>query len=220
MLARWPVPYEAVEFPTEFGVTRVQACGPQEGSPLVLLPGGGATSTVWFANVETLSRSHRVFAVDVMGDAGRSAPNVGNGRSLRTSEDLLSWLGEVIDQLGPESVSLCGHSYGAQIALAYASHAPHRVRRLVLLDPMGCFAGMSPRYLLHALPLLLRPSGPRLRALFEWELGGGRALDADWLNLATTGAAEFRTKIVVPRKPSHERLRGLDIPTLLLLAGR
>jgi pimeloyl-ACP methyl ester carboxylesterase len=76
-----------------------------------------------------------VFAVDAMRDAGRSVTNVQDGRGLRTSEELMSWLGEVIDDLGLESVSLCGHSYGGQIALAYALHAPHRVRRLVLLGP-------------------------------------------------------------------------------------
>jgi pimeloyl-ACP methyl ester carboxylesterase len=220
VLARWPVLYEAVDVSTEFGTSRVQVCGPPDGGPLLLLPGGGATSTVWFANVEALGRSHRVFAVDVVGDAGRSVPNVRNGRSLRTGGDLMSWLSEVIDGCGLESVSLCGHSYGGRIALAYALHAPHRVRRLVLLDPTACFAGMSLRYLWHALPLLLRPSEQRLRALFGWELGGAGALDAQWLNLAAAGAAEFRTKIVVPRRPSRERLRGLAVPTLLLLAGR
>jgi pimeloyl-ACP methyl ester carboxylesterase len=220
VLARWPVPSKAVDLPTGFGATRVQVCGHPDGAPLVLLPGGGATSTVWFANVEALGRSHQVFAVDVMGDAGRSVPNVQSGRSLRTSEDLMSWLDEVIDDLGLESVSLCGHSYGGQIALAYALHAPHRVRRLVLLDPTMCFAGMSPRYLWHALPLLLRRSERRLRALLRWEVGGAGTIDAEWLNLAAVGADEFQTKLVVPPRPRRERLRGLAVPTLLLLAGR
>lgn len=175
---------------------------------------------MWFANVEALGRSHRVYAVDVMGDAGRSVPDVQDGRGLRTSVDLMSWLSEVIDDRGLESVSLCGHSYGARIALAYALRAPHRTRSLVLLDPTACFAGMSQRYLWHALPLLLRPSERRLRALFGWEAGGAGVLDAQWLNLAATGAAEFQTRIVVPRRPSRERLRGLAVPTLLLLAGR
>jgi hypothetical protein len=40
----------------------------------VVLSGGGATSTVWFANVAELARDHRVFAVDTMGDVGRSQP--------------------------------------------------------------------------------------------------------------------------------------------------
>jgi len=217
VLAGWPVPHEPVDVSTEFGITRVQVCGPRDGRPLVLLPGGGATSTVWFANIEAFSRTHRVFAVDIMGDTGRS---VHSGRRLRTGEDLMSWLGEVIDHLAPEPVSVCGHSYGGRIALAYALHAPHRVRRLALLDPTTCFAGMSPRYLWHALPLLLRPSEPRLRALFGWELGDACALDATWLNLVAIGAEEVPTKIVVPRRPSRARLRGLNVPTLVLLAGR
>lgn len=223
VLANWPVPHRALDVHTRFGTTRVQVCGPEGGAPLVLLPGGGATSTVWFANVEALHRSNRVFAVDIVGDAGRSVPD----RGPRDRAELMSWLDEVLDRLGLEQASLCGHSYGAWIALAYALHAPGRVRRLALLDPTTCFAGMSPRYLWHALPLLLRPSGGRLRALLRWEQGAqsdarsGAAGDLReaWLDLSATVADEVPTKIVMPRRPSRDQLRGLSVPTLVLLAG-
>lgn len=225
VLAQWPVVPEPVDVPTRFGTTRVQVCGPAGGEPLVLLPGGGATSAVWFANVEALSGSHRVLAVDVMGDAGRSVPDP--RRPMRTSSDLMSWLDQVLDHFVPAgpavpavpAVALCGHSYGAKIALAYALHAPHRVRRLALLDPTACFAGMSLRYLLHALPLLVRPSERRLRAFLGWEAGEA-ALDPAWLNLAAIGAAECPTRLAVPRRPRRAQLRGLTTPTQVVLAGR
>jgi pimeloyl-ACP methyl ester carboxylesterase len=215
VLARWPVPHEALDVPTSFGTTRVQACGPPDRAPLVLLPGGGATSAMWFANVEALHRTNRVLAVDIMGDAGRSVPN----DRLRTRSDLMTWLDEVLDHLELPAVALCGYSYGAKIALEYALHAPHRVRRLALLEPTACFAGMSPRYLLHAAPLLLRPSNRRLRALFGWEAGDAGPLDATWLDL-TAAASEVSTRLVIPRRPSRARLRGLTVATLVLLAGR
>lgn len=224
VLAQWPVAPEPVDLPTRFGTTRVQVCGPASGEPLVLLPGGGATSTVWFANAEALSDGHRVLAVDVMGDAGRSVPDP--RQPMRTSGDLMSWLDQVLDHFVPTApaVTLCGHSYGAKIALAYALHSPQRVRRLALLDPTACFAGMSIRYLWRALPLLVRPSERRVRALFDWEAGGREAgdaaLDPAWLNLAAIGAAECPTRLVVPRRPRRAQLRRLTVPTLLLLAGR
>lgn len=56
--------------------------------------------------------------------------------------------------------------------------------------------------------------------LFDWELGGACPPDATWLSLVAIGAEEVPTKIVVPRRPGHARLRSLDVPTLLLLAGR
>lgn len=209
VLDRWPTPREAVDVPTRFGTTRVQVCGPAAGPPVVLLHGGGATSTVWFANAEALRHTHRVLAPDIM---------VPNG-AMRSRDDLLSWLDEVLDHFALTDVALCGHSYGAKIALAYALHAPRRVRRLVLLDPTTCFAGMSPRYLLHAAPLLLRPSGRRLRRFFGWEAAQAGPLDAGWLDRAAA-AAEVRTKLVIPRRPAAEPLRGLEVPTLVLLAQR
>src|SRR3954469_5020090 len=81
VLARWPVAVEAVDLRSPYGTTRVHSCGPRDGKPLILLHGGGATSTVWFANVGELSRVHRVHAVDVMGNAGRS---VNDGRPVDT----------------------------------------------------------------------------------------------------------------------------------------
>ncbi|MFI1729404.1 alpha/beta fold hydrolase [Streptomyces acidicola] len=47
----------------------------------------------------------------------------------------------LLDGLGVGPTALCGHSYGAWIALHHALHhalhAPDQVRRLALLDPTG-----------------------------------------------------------------------------------
>jgi pimeloyl-ACP methyl ester carboxylesterase len=48
--------------------------------------------------------------------------------------------------------AVIGHSDGAWIGLSYALHAPHRVRRLALLDPTPCFAGL-PGVSHHELPM-------------------------------------------------------------------
>lgn len=52
----------------------MHVCGPDDGTPVVLLHGGGATSTVWFANAEALAGTHRAFAPDAVGGPGRSVP--------------------------------------------------------------------------------------------------------------------------------------------------
>jgi len=86
MLARWPGLVEAIDLRSRFGTTRVNACGPPSAPPVILLPGGGTTSTVWYANVGALSESYRVYAIDVIGDRGRT---VYNGDPVRTLADLL-----------------------------------------------------------------------------------------------------------------------------------
>lgn len=110
-----------------------------------------------------------MYAVDTMGQAGRS---VHSGQSLRTVDDLMAWLGGVLDGLGLDESALGGHSNGGWIALRYALHAPARVRQLVLVDPTMCFAGLSPAYLLHAVPILARPSTKALNKFVHWETGG------------------------------------------------
>ena len=72
VLAKWPVAYEDIVVPTRLGATHVIASGPADGSPLVLLHAAMATATVWRPNVEGLSEHFRVYAVDIVGQGGRS----------------------------------------------------------------------------------------------------------------------------------------------------
>ena len=74
--------------------------------------------------VRELSRTHRVYAVDTIGDAGRS---VNDGRPVDSLAGFMDWLDVLFDALDLDSASLCGHSYGAWLALNYALHAPQRV---------------------------------------------------------------------------------------------
>lgn len=169
LLAQWPVPREPVDIASGYGSTRVHISGPEGAPPLVLLHGHGATSAVWFGVVGELSRTWRVYAVDQMGGAGRS---VQDGRPITTAADLMDWVDSVCAGLGLRTVALCGHSYGAWIALRYALHAPERIRAMALLDPTQCFAGFRLGYLLHAVPVLARPTAARHEALIRWETGG------------------------------------------------
>ncbi|WP_406418802.1 alpha/beta hydrolase [Streptomyces sp. NBC_00873] len=215
LAAKWPAGTNQSDVPTPYGTTRINSYGPEGAPPLVLLAGGGSTSTVWFAQAAHLGRTHRVHAIDLIGDPGRS---VAGERPIRTFQDLTTWLDAVLEALNAAPVSLCGHSYGARIALQHALHAPHRVRRLILVDPTQCFAGFRPGYLLHALPMLLRPSAKRTRTFLAWETAGA-ALDPAWLHLRET-AADFPTaRPVNGPRPAPEALSSLNVPTLILTAG-
>ncbi|MGW2589430.1 alpha/beta fold hydrolase [Streptomyces sp. NPDC001515] len=216
LAAHWPPGTTATAVPTPYGTTHVNSCGPEDAPPLVLLPGGGATSTVWYAQASDLGRTHRVHALDLVGEPGRSTPGE---RSVRTVADLTAWLDAVLDGLGIPSAALCGHSYGGWIALHYALHAPERLDRLVLVDPTGCFTGFRPGYLLHALPLLLRPNAARVRAFLAWETGGA-ALDPLWLRLREAAAGVPSARPVTGPRPAPGALRALTVPALVLLAGR
>ncbi|OKK08240.1 carboxylesterase [Streptomyces sp. CB03234] len=218
VLAQWPEGTGQSTVPTPYGSTHVNSHGPRNAPPVVLLHGGGATSTVWYATAAELGRTHRVHAVDTIGDPGRSVAGPGD-RPVRTVADLMAWLDAVLDGLGLDSAAVCGHSYGAWTGLHYALRSPRRVTRLVLLDPTNCFAGFSPRYLLRALPMLLRPTPARNRLFLEWETRGV-PLDPAWLRLDAHTAGFPAARPVNGPRPSADALRTLDVPTLVLLAER
>ncbi|MFH9764343.1 alpha/beta fold hydrolase [Streptomyces anulatus] len=221
LTARWPEATTTSRIPTPYGTTHVTSHGPAgaPAPPVVLLPGGGATSTVWHAQAAHLGRKRRVHAVDLIGEPGRSTPG---DRPIRTVADLTGWLGAVLEAVSAEADGrrpvLAGHSYGAWIALHHALHAgPRHLAGLVLMDPTQCFTGFRPGYLLHALPLLLRPTPRRARAFLAWETSGAD-LDADWLRLYEEGARFPAVRPVTGPRPDRAALRELAVPTLVLLA--
>ncbi|MFW3171247.1 alpha/beta fold hydrolase [Geodermatophilus sp. CPCC 206100] len=214
--ARWPRGSSAVDVPTSWGRTHVLVAGPAGADPVVLLHGGGATATVWSGVAGALAGRFRVLAPDQPGDPGRSAV----ARPIRATADLTAWLTELLAALGTGPVHLVGHSAGAHLALTAALAGSCPVSSLVLLDPTACFAGFSPRYLMHAVPVLVRPTPARVRRFLAWETGG-RPVDPDWLDLYVAGATAFpRGRLVRTRRPSRAGLAGLRVPTLVVVAGR
>jgi pimeloyl-ACP methyl ester carboxylesterase len=159
LLDRWGVPVEQLDI----AGTHVNACGRLDAPPLVLLAGHGATSPVWFTVAPKLADRYRVYALDLPGDAGRST-----AAPPRSVDDLITWLTTVLDGLNIPQTTLCGHSYGAWIALTYSLAHPERVGRLALIDPTDCFTGLRVSYIARALPMLLRPSQRRYESFLRW----------------------------------------------------
>ena len=218
VLAKWPVDVDGVDVETPYGTTRVNICGPADGPPVVLLPGAGATSTVWFNNIAPLIRTYQVFAVDLMGDYGRS---VRGGQPIATHADIVEWLDAVLQKCDIEAPCLVGHSYGSWISLWYGLYGAHTPRGLALLDPTTVFGGFASTYLLHSLPLFLPVGGPeRFVRMLRWETGGAE-LDEEWVDLLRQCATDFpRGKLLLPKRPDPQQLRGMSVPTLVLLGER
>lgn len=216
LLARWGVPVEQLELTDEFGTTHVNACGPADGPPVVLLPGHGATSAVWFSVAPRLAERHRVYAIDLIVDAGRST---NTGRRPKTPADLHTWLTNVLDGLGIDQAALCAHSYGSWIALTFTIANPGRVSRLALLDPTDGYLGLRVPYILRAVPSLVRPSRESTVSFLRWETQG-LPVDPEVLQLAGLAAEQPSTPFVRPKRPTEAQLRALSPAPLVLVAGR
>ena len=218
-MKRWPVPYEEVDVAGRFGSTHVVVSGPRHAPPLVLLHGYMATSVMWAPNVADFAKDHRVYAIDVMGQPSKSIPT----EPIRTADDYAVWLGETLDALYLDRVSLVGQSYGGWLALNFALAAPHRLQKLVLLSPGGGFAPMARQFSLRGMLMVWFPSRFTVNWFMRW-LGVTGAEARPIRELTYLGLKHFRVPVetlrVLPVLFPEDRLRAMRVPTLLLIGRR
>lgn len=126
-------PFEQHLLETAFGETFLLAAGDEAHPPIVLLHGSCSNSAFWFPEIMALSETHRVYAVDLPGEAGNSTEY----RPDLESPAFSLWLQEVLDRLHLEKIALMGNSLGGWMALKFATAFPQRVSSLTLLASAG-----------------------------------------------------------------------------------
>jgi pimeloyl-ACP methyl ester carboxylesterase len=219
VLKEWPVEYQSLHVPTSVGTTHVIASGPPNAPALMLLPSMAATATLWQPNVAALSKHFRTYAVDVIGQVGKSVPT----RRIRSRHDFADWLADVMDGLGVRHAAIVGSSYGAFLAMNQALLMPERVERLVLIGPAATFVGFSWKFYYS---MLIK--GPILRAFrkrrrqLATRLPDGMPLTANgWGRLmAVTMAESARPNLISPKVFGKAELRSVRAPTLLLIGEK
>jgi pimeloyl-ACP methyl ester carboxylesterase len=75
LLAGVPFDYKKRVVATSFGRTALIEAGDEALPPLVLLHGSCSNSSMWFGDMERLSKDFHLYAVDVIGEAGGSDEN-------------------------------------------------------------------------------------------------------------------------------------------------
>lgn len=219
LLQDWPVPYEELDFVTNFGSTHVIASGPLNAPSLLLLPSFAGSATVWRLNIAGLSRHFRTYAVDVIGQPGKSL----TPEPLRDRYDYAQWLTGLLDALSIERTSIVGCSFGGFLALNQASLMPERINRVVLISPVGIFSSQFWRlfYVFRIKrPILklkrLLTGGKQPSSLAD--LGVSPPRDAKWGALmAATMSAFARMSVISPPVFSTRELRAIPVPALLLI---
>jgi pimeloyl-ACP methyl ester carboxylesterase len=212
MFSLWQTPHDAVEVKTSYGTTHINASGPDDGYPLVLLHAAGLSSTVWFANIAELSAHHRVYAVDVIGDAGKSVAD----RLMQKRSDYAQWLKEVFDGLNIERGNLLGHSYGGWLTLNMALTYPDRLRKIVLLAPAASFRPLSfiTKLILYLGEFKIHPPA---RSMLKAAAAKGTVLEETFIHLMEEVTRYCRSAIMYPTVFTDEELKQIDLPTLLLI---
>jgi pimeloyl-ACP methyl ester carboxylesterase len=212
-LRRWPVANRQFALPTRHGDTFVVASGEENRTAVVLLHGSGTNSSAWMRDVVEWARDFRVYAVDVIGEPGLSAPS----RPSFRSDAYVEWLDDVWNGLGIASAAIVGVSLGGWLALEYAIRRPHRVAALSLLSPSG--VGSQKRaFMLKAGVLLLLGEWGRRRALRM--VAGRRTLPREVADPLLLRFRHFRPRMEPMPIRTDVELAGLSMPVQAIVGGR
>ena len=214
-LNSWPIAHEEKFISTRFGDTFVIESGPESAPAVVMLHGTMATAAMWREEISTLSKGYHVFAIDVIGDAGFSAPV---RPSTNTDEHAL-WLQDVLEALGLPSAHFVGLSLGGWLALDFAVRYPEQVSSLTLITPGGV---ADKNIIVWALPLMLMGSWGAEKVRERIVGRSPTTKTEQQVKLSEFSAAIFagmnpRTESL--RKISDDELAAIDIPVLVLLGA-
>ena len=218
LLARWPAGSRQLRLPTREGETFVVSCGPADAPPVVMLQGSGANAAMWLPDIEVYAHRLRVYAVDVIGEPGASAPS----RPPLGSSAYAEWLDDVLHGLNLERAALVGVSLGGALALDYAVRRPQRVDRLVLLAPSG-IGRQRPSFLVKAALLqLLGDRGRRRLLLAALGVRQGHAGPHDQAlgEFALLVFKHFRPRLDRVPLADDTALTGLVPPTLVIAGAQ
>lgn len=105
-----------------------------KGPCVLMLHGWPTNAHLWQSQMEILSDTHRVVAIDWLGFGASDKPE----RHQYSFSSMAAVLNELITVLlqPQESVTLIGHDIGGPPAVIWAAANPHRVERIVLLNTM------------------------------------------------------------------------------------
>jgi pimeloyl-ACP methyl ester carboxylesterase len=214
VLAGWPVPYEELDLPTRFGTSHIIASGPIAAKPIILLHGQDSSATSWIYNIADLSRSFRTYALDMIGDMGKSRPV----RLPASREQYAWWLFDVLDQLKIDKADLVGLSYGGFLAVNFAIAHPERVDRMALLAPgIQNLGAPTVRWANFGMPMIFFPSRFTVKRFIKGASTKGYSRD-DLVHVQMIVGMTNRRHVSFMRPVfEDEELKRIAVPTLLLI---
>lgn len=209
VIREWPQASQQITITTSHGDTFVLESGLSSARKIVLLHGSGSNSAMWMADVMEYSKSFHVFAIDIIGECGKSSENRPPWNEKHYSE----WLSEVFKNLNIGSATLIGNSLGGSIAIDFAINFPEKADKLVLIAT----AGITPIKLSSLFWIILT-------SIFgDWGFKklnkmvyGNLEIDPKALKFAGLVKQYFKPRTDVLPLFTDEKLQSIQIPTLFI----
>ena len=218
---KWPVDSQTRLVNTSYGQTFVRMSGPAGAPPLVLLHGAGGNSLQWIPNIEALSESYSVYAVDNIYDYGLSI----HTQIIKNPDDYVNWLDELFSALGlGNNIKLMGLSYGGWLTSQYALRFPDRLDKIVLLAPGGTVLPLRLEWIMRAV-LCLVPHRYFIKSFIYWLMDdfaqkdeASRLLLDEEVDAAFVRMRCFNPiRFISPTVLEDEELQNIKVPALYLV---
>lgn len=125
------ISYDYVSIDTSFGKTNVIATGDASNPPLIIVHGSNGCAPIALETYPNLSKTYRVYAVDVLAQPNKSA----QVRLSMKDQSYGKWMNEVIDLLQLEQVTMAGFSFGGLVILKTLEYDESKVKEAFLAAP-------------------------------------------------------------------------------------
>ena len=102
------IPYETQYVETAQGPTHAVISGNEQGKPVVLWHGQNANAASWAHWIPALAPAYHVYAIDVIGGMGKSAPSRPSKKGAAYGE----WAAEALEAFGLSQANMIGASQG------------------------------------------------------------------------------------------------------------
>ena len=215
-LKLWNVSFEELYIPTTNGIAHVVVSGPKNAVPVVLLHGMNASSTMWYPNIEALTKNHRIFAIDFILEAGKSYLY----NDIESVEKVTAWYKEVLFALELDSFHVIGASRGGWLAVNLALNDQEKIKSLILLSPAQTFTWIKPSTdLLKNIVTLLSSKEKQIAQSLESMSSNVANINDAYLKQYKLGTEmDSENKFVTSMKPfSNSELKSLQMPVLVLI---
>lgn len=206
------VPFDEKYIETSFGKSYVLCCGDKNTPPLVLLHAASCGSPIWYKNIPFWSKTHRVFAIDLIGESSKSILT----KRLATPKDNAQWLKETIEGLGLNKVFLCGLSIVGWTSANFAGFYPQMVEKLILLSPVQTFAKMHPSYFLKIMKMGFNPTRQNVKNYIGWGNSMEAPLPDSIIEQFTISVMNINANACFPKWLKATELAKLTMPTLIM----
>ena len=134
-LKLWDIPYTEENVQTSLGTAHVIMAGPKNGKALVLLHGMDASSTMWYPNIKTLAKNHRIYAIDFLMEPNKSTLTA----KPLSRDEMVIWYNEIFSHYKLKKFDIVGASRGGWIATLLATQTKNNIDKIVLLSPAQTF---------------------------------------------------------------------------------